>query len=264
MPGVGRSDAMQVALFTFGVGLLVVAILWDRIQEFTIGGVSITLVEVEIRTPQIALMEATADYVGWVADTAVVTIVEKVAEDRRRSVARVDLRAGDLWAPTNLKLYVLLLAGRSSVEVAVFRGQGDAGPETYLGAASMAWLADRIKAEDPNLFTAYSATETMPLPPPQPAARNMVNTFWTELPQPRRQLEPERVDLSRLYKLAGQALITDRVEVNGEQTLSKKQQRAILEFPLNYVPITDHHGRLHHIVDKRQVTKMIARSAIGV
>jgi hypothetical protein len=194
-PGVGRSDAMQVALFTFGVGLLVVAGLWPRIREFTIGGVSITLIEAEI--PAIAL-EATGDYVvGLLNDTIVSTIVEKVAEDGRRSVAPVDLRAGDLWAPTNLRLYVLLLAGRSSVEVVVFRGQGRAGPETYLGAASVAWLADRIKAEDPDLFAAYRATETMPLPPPQTAAHAMGTRFWEELPPPRRQQrETDRVDLS--------------------------------------------------------------------
>jgi hypothetical protein len=261
-PGVGRSDTMLVALFTAGVGLLVVASLWDRIQGFTIGGVSITLTEAKVETPEIALVHASAPYVDSLESTTSGLIVEDVAEDGRRRLACVDLQTGGLWAPTNLKLYVLLLAGRSSVEAVVFKGQEDGKPERYFGAASIAWLADRVRAEDPELFAAYRATETMPLPPPKGAAHAMGLTFWHKLPLERQQPETDRVDLLRLYEFAGQALIVDRVEVNGEQNLSKTQQRAILEFPLNYVPITDRDGRLHDIIDKRRLASIIAHSAV--
>jgi hypothetical protein len=41
---------MLVAVFTFGVGLLAVAFLWDRIQEFGIVGVTIWLIETAVES----------------------------------------------------------------------------------------------------------------------------------------------------------------------------------------------------------------------
>ena len=57
MPGVGRSDAMLVATLTFGVGLLVVAVLWNRIKEFGIGSLSITLIEATAETQEITFAD---------------------------------------------------------------------------------------------------------------------------------------------------------------------------------------------------------------
>lgn len=43
--------------------------------------------------------------------------------------------------------------------------------------------------------------------------------------------------------------------------MSKKQERAILAFPLSYVPITER-GRLTDVVDKRRLAEKIAVSAV--
>jgi hypothetical protein len=265
MPGLGRSDAMLVAILTFGVGLLVVAGLWNRIQEFAIGGVSIKLTEAAVAPPGIALVDAVADQVDLLDTATADKLATKVDAMSKRGLrlARVDLQSGDKWAPTNLSLFVLLLARRSKVEVVVFSGQGDAGPKTYFGAASVAWLADRFAAEDPTLAAAYRAVETMPLV--GPPGDSLGGKFYLEMTQrdPGRAGQTDRVNPRRLDELATPALIHDRVETKGEQTLSKQQQRAILVFPLSYVPITDR-GRLDGIVDKRRLAEKIALSAVGL
>ena len=126
----------------------------------------------------------------------------------------------------------------------------------YLGAASVARLADRLAYEDPKLFAAYNAAEKN--------SAELGRTFDTEMnaQDSGRSQEKTRVDPRRLDELAGIALIHDRVETKGEQTLSKQQQRAILLFPLSYVPITNC-GHLDKVLDKRLLTEKIALSTVG-
>jgi hypothetical protein len=267
--GVGRSDAMLVGILTFGAGLLVVAVFWNRIQEFTIGGISIRLAEVATEAPEIALVSEVANNVN---DTSVGKLADKVDAISKRGLrfVRVDLQSGMQWPYTNLSVFVLLLAKHSRVEVVIFIGEGGAGPETYLGAASVPRLADRIAAEDPELSAAYRFAGP---PPGSPGNRVWANKLIEELG--RRDStrsnppNPDWVNATRLDDLAEPALIHDRVEYveyKGEQTLSKKQQSAILRFPLSFVPITvpvtvfDH---LAAVVDKRQLAKEIALRAVG-
>jgi hypothetical protein len=220
--------------------------------------VSIRLAEAAAETPEIALVDTVADKVD---DASVANLVMKVDAMSKRGLrfVRVDLQSGDKWPYTNLSVFVLLLARRSSVEVVIFIGQGNAEPETYLGAASVAWFADRLAAEDPNLFAAYRAAETTPGPVESKAAN-----FIAELRKrdPMRPPENDWVDATRLDELATPALIHDRVESKGEQTLSKKQQRAILLFPLSFVPITVY-DRLDEVVDKSWLAEEIALWAVG-
>lgn len=253
VPGVGRSDAMLVGILTFGVGLLVVAAFWDRIQEFKIGGISIRLAEAAAETPEIALVGIVTDKV---ADESVANLMDKVDTISIRGLrfVTVDLQSGDKWPCTNLSVFMLLLARRSNVEEVIFIGQEPTGPRTYLGAASVAWLADKIAAEDHNLFVKYQTLETASGPRISIAA-----SFVAELgPRP----EDDWVDATRLNKLAAPALIHDRVESRGEQILSKQQQRAILLFPLNFVPITVY-GQLDAVVDKKWLTAEIALRTVG-
>jgi hypothetical protein len=261
-----RSDAMLVGILTLGAGLLVVAGFWDRIQEFTIGGISIRLAEAATETPEIALVSSTV--APSVNDTSVGKLVVKVDAISKSGprFVRVDLQSGDKWPYTNLSVFMLLLAKRSRVEEVIFIGQGDAGPsETYLGAASVTRLADRIAAEDPDLSAAYRAAETTPKPA-DVMATNFLNTLTTLDPTRPPQGNDWVVDAARLDELAGPALIHDRVESKGEQTLSKKQQSAILRFPLNFVPITvpvKGFDSLVAVVDKRCLAEEIARRTVG-
>jgi hypothetical protein len=258
-PGVGRSDAMLVATLSFGVGLLVVAVLWNRIKELGIGSLlSITLVEASAETPEITFADADADQQYVILDSTLDKLANKVnaISNRGQRLVRVDLQSGDKWPPTILSAFVLLLARRSRVEVIIFSGQRDTESNMYLGAASLARLADRLAYEDPKLFAAYNAAEKKPA--------ELGPTFDTEMnaQDPDRSRETDRVDPRRLDELAGIALIHDRVETKGEQTLSKQQQRAILLFPLSYVPITKC-GHLDKVVDKRLLTEKIALSTVG-
>jgi hypothetical protein len=267
MPGVARSDAMLVAVLTFGVGLLFAASLWNRIQEFAFGGVSIKLADAAVAPPEIALIDAAAVHVESLFSTSADMIASEVDRISKngQGLVQVDLQQGNLWAPTNLCLFVLLLANRSRAEVVVFTGQDSAGPERYLGAASVGRLADRLVARDPVLAAAYRASEPMPLVRSPETAQSLGDKFFAELRQKdaAREHQTDRVDPMRLYALAGQALITASVEGSGEQSLSKEKQREILAFPLSYVPIT-YRGRLDEVVDKGQLAEKIASSAVGL
>jgi hypothetical protein len=97
----------------------------------------------------------------------------------------------------------------------------------------------------------------------RPAADTLGDKFFTELTQkdPARVQSNERVDPERLDTLAGNLLIKVSVESYGEQNLSTEKKRAILTFPLNYVPITDR-DRLSVIIDRRQLAEKIAFSAV--
>jgi hypothetical protein len=260
-PGVG-SDAMLVAVFTFGAGLLAVATLWDRIQEFTIGGVSFRLTEAAVEDQEIALVDLSAYPEGYLDSITSIDIAKEVwaANSKDLRLARFDLQAGQLWAPTNLSLYMMLLAHRSSVEVVVFSGQEDTKPGRYFGAASVAWLADRVKAEDPDVFAAYRTTESITLTSEEDAGQ-LGQAFWDALNPARKRPTDDRVDRRRLNEFAGEALITRSIEVLG-QTLSKQEQLEILAFPLGYVPITNSYGRLEVVVDKRLVAKKMGLSTV--
>lgn len=264
-PGAGRSDTVLVALLTFGVGLVLTASFWDRIQTLAVGGVSITLSDAAVAAPGIALVDAAAAHVDALDGTAAGTIAQEVDAVAKRGLGlvRIDLRGGDLWAPLNLSLFVLLLAHRSNAEVIVFTGYGEAGPDTYFGAVSIEALADKLAADDLDLAVAYRANETMPIDN-QESAFALGQAFFEKLIQrdPSRAQSPERVDLKRLQTLAGRTLITASVQSEGERNLSKQQQRAILAFPLPFVPITDHR-RLDQIVDRPRLADKIAHSAVG-
>ena len=117
----------------------------------------------------------------------------------------------------------------------------------------MAWLADKIAAEDHNLFVKYQTLETASGP-----RISIATSFVAELDQ----TKDDWVDATRLNKLAAPALIHDRVESRGEQILSKQQQRAILLFPLNFVPITVY-GQLDAMIDKKWLTAEIALRTVG-
>jgi hypothetical protein len=264
-----RSDAMLVGILTLGAGLLVVAVFWNRIQEFTIGGISIRLAEAATETPEIAVVSTVAD---TVTDFSVGKLKDKVDAISKRGLRflRVDLQTGDKWPYLNLSVFMLLLAKRSRVEEVIFIGQVEpAGrPETYLGAASVPRLADRIAAEDPDLAAAYRDAETTPGSPP--SYTDWASILFAELgrrdpsrnPNQPNPPNPDWVGVTRLDELAGPALIHDLVEYKGEQTLSKKQQSAILRFPLNFVPITVR-DRLDEVVDKRWLAEEIARRTVG-
>lgn len=267
-PQVGKSDAMLVAVFTFGVGLLAAAGLWDRIQEFAIGGVSIRLTEAVVEEQEIALVDATARGVGYLDSTTAASIAQEVrgmSKDLR--LARIDLQAGKPWAPTNLNLYVLLLAYRSSVEVLVFSGQEDSEPGRYFGAASVAWLADRVKATDPDLLAAYCETKEITLTSEADAV-HLGTTFWNALgARDNTRVTgpgPDRVDRKRLYDFAGEALISRSIEVDVGQALPRQEQLDILAFPLRYVPITNPHGHLEVILDKRRIAKKMGFSVVDL
>jgi hypothetical protein len=271
-PGANRSDTAFVALLTFGGGLLLAASFWNRIHSLAIGGVSVTLADAAVAPPGIALVDTAAVHVETRTSTAVDEIVPQVDSVARRDLRLVcvDLRAGDLWAPLNLSLFVLLLARRTNAEAIVFLGQGEAGPKTYFGAASVARLADKLAADDPDLAAAHRATEKIPLDRSELAAgeRSIGRTFFDKMQEldPSRaegaRVTEERVEITTLQALAGRALITESVPSEGERTLSSRQQRAVLAFPLPYVPITDR-SRLDEIVDRSRLAERIALSVTG-
>lgn len=267
-PGVARSDAMLIALLTFGVGFLVVACLWDQIKEFTVGGVSIKIAETAVAGPEVALADAAAMHQAFaVTSAACEEIVSKVAviSEGKLGLVHVDLKGGPegyLWASTNLSLFMLLLAGRSRAETVVFTGHGHAGPQSYLGAASVEQLAYRLAARDPDLSAAYLTTETIPLQTTS-APGILGDKFFEELicRDPGRRNENEKVDPERLEMLAGNTLIKDSVVSYGEQTLSKEEKRSILFFPLRYVPIT-YRDSLYQIIDRNKLADRLAFSLV--
>ena len=122
-PAAARSDTMLVALLTLGAGLLAVAGVWDGLQEFAIGGVSVKLVDAAVSPPGIALLAAAAGEVAQPSSTSFQTVARGVhaTAELGLGLVRVDLKDGMFWAPLNLKLYVLLLTHRSKAEVIVFR-----------------------------------------------------------------------------------------------------------------------------------------------
>lgn len=264
-PGVG-SDAMLVAVFTFGAGLLAVASLWDRIQEFTIGGVSFRITEAAVKNQEIALVNLGNWPEGYLDSGPSSDIAKEVwaANSKDLGLARVELQAGQQWALTNLSLFILLLADRSSVEVVVFSGQVGTKPGRYFGAASVVRLAKRVKTEDPDLFAAYRETELMPMTS-EDEAGDIGIRFFGALALTSSALDDrmaDRVDRRRLKEVAGDALITGSIEVLG-QALPKQKQLEILAFPLSYVPITNCHDRLEAVVDKRLIIEKMGLSTVG-
>jgi hypothetical protein len=266
-PGVARSDVMLVAVLTFGVGLLVVACLWDQMKEITVGGLSFKLAETAVADPEVAPVDAAAMHASVVCATSCDQIVNKVAEicKGRFGLVHVDLRRDTeeyLWAPTNLSLFMLLLAGRSLAKVVVFTDHGFAGPQRYIGAASVEQLAYRLAARDPDLSAAYLTTEAMQLqttPPAESLGQKFIRVLtWRD---PTRTKKNEKVDQERLETLAGNTLINDSVVSDGEQTLSKEEQRSILLFPLSYVPITCR-GNLSQIIDREKFAEKLAFSLV--
>ena len=250
-PGAGKSDAMFVAVFTAGVGLAAAAALWHRIGEFTFGGVSIKLAEAAVGDQEIALVDVgVAGFVGSVGSTTVGSLIDGVrAITNEQKLAYVDLEAGKLWAPTNLSLYVLLLARHSEIEVVVFKGQKDADSQRYFGAAQVGWLADRVKADNPTLADAYSAADKSPLKS-EADSRNL----GLKLAQAGvLQQTADRVDQIWLERWAGKALITMPVKVDVGQALSQQQQQDIRDFPLYFVPITNRYYHLEMVLDKRLI-----------
>lgn len=251
-PGAGKSDAMFVAVFTVGVGLAATAAMWHRIGEFTFGGVSIKLAETAVGVQEIALVDATvAAHVDSVVSTAVESLIDGVRTiTREQKLAYVDLKAGKLWAPTNLSLYILLLASHSEIEVVIFIGQRDADSQRYFGAAPVGRLADRVKADNPTLAGAYSAADKSRL-----KSRVDAHNLALALDGAGVLLSTDdRVDQIWLERWAGKVLITLPVEVDVGQALSKQQRQGIFDFPLHFVPITNRHYHLEMVIDKRLIT----------
>jgi hypothetical protein len=259
-----------VALLAFGGGLLLAASFWSRIHSLAIGGVSVTLTDATVAATGIALVDTAAVHVQTGTSTAVDEIVPQVDSIAKRDLRLVciDLGAGNVWAPLNLSLFVLLLARRTKAEVIVFIGEGE--PKTYFGAASVARLADKLAADDPDLAAAHRGTLRIPLDRSELAvdAPTIGTSFFAKLQEldPSRaksaQETKDRVDISTLQALAGQALITESVSSEGERVLSSRQQRAVLAFPLPYVPITDR-GKLEELVDRSRLAERIAFSVVG-
>jgi hypothetical protein len=263
-PGGGRSDTSLVALLTLGVGAVLVGSFWNRIQELTIAGVSIKLSAAALPDPGIALVDAAAVQVVSSASADMLAAEARRVADRGLGLVRVDLREGDLWAPTNLGLFALLLASRTRAEVLVFTWHGDAGPDTYLGAASVSRLADKVARDDPDLADAHRATESMPLGAAVDG-QSMGQRFVAELTtrDPGRIRPDEPIAPSRLESICGETLVRTSVAAEGAARLSKQKQREALAFPLPFVPITDR-GALVEIVDRRHLAEMIAAAAVGV
>jgi len=267
-PGVGKSDAMLVAVFTVGVGLLAVGFLWHRIQEFGLGGVTVRLTEAAAEEPEFPLTASTLplNTLDSTGPAAIAQEVRNLSDDVE--VARIDLGNGTFWAPTNLNFYMLLLAYRRKVKALVFTGLKGNELQYYFGVAPVAWLVDKVKSTDPVLFAAYQETAHLPLAS-ESEAGHLGNTFFNILLQKDRQktdaaakldepAPPPRatgpVDPGWLYDFAEGALITRSIEVDVGQVVSKKEQLEILTFPLRYVPITNHHRSLEMVLDKRRIT----------
>jgi hypothetical protein len=292
-PGAGKSDAMLVAVFTVGVGLLAAGGLWDRIREFSFGGVSFRLSEAAAEDPELRIADILAPTVTNLDSAAPMGIADEVRKlPRDLRGARFDLQDGHWWAPENFSFYVLMLAYRSKVKVLVFTGQegGEAGH--YFGAAPVAWLADKVRIADPVVFAAYQATEHMPLTSYENASA-LGLAFYDKLAEgdlaeraaaaargdqepPPRVIPPpnasgpvvsgpsvDQVDRARLSHLAGEALITESIEVDVGEALSRRERLDIVAFPLTYVPITNRRGRLEVVLDKRRIARSMGFSAVG-
>ena len=166
-PGVGKSDAMLVAVFTVGVGLLAVGLLWQRIQEIGFGNVlSVKLTEAAVKEQDIPLASAATQGSPNLDSTLpgdIAKEVRKLTQKPDLVLARVDLRDGNWWVPTYLCFYMLLLADYSSVKQLIFTWEADGQAETYLGTAQVEWLADKVKFRDPVLFAAYEETVNVPV-----------------------------------------------------------------------------------------------------
>jgi hypothetical protein len=266
-----KSDTMLVALFTAGVGLLAVWALWDRIREVGFGNLSIKLTEATVEQQDIPLAAATVNQLQLVDTTAPREIANEVRNlPNDLMLARMDLEMPSItpgekpgWAPTNLKFYVLMLANYSCVKVLIFTGWVD-----YFGAAPVAWLADKVKLEDPALFAAYQrAIKNHPFES-ESDAFGLGEAFYCALSQedgkvnePAKPGEPDRkprglddqVDLRWLKKFAGAALITQSIEGDVGQSLSRQQQLEVLAFPLVFVPITNRRRHFEAVLDKRRI-----------
>jgi hypothetical protein len=260
--GSERSATVIVALLTFGFGLVVAASLWDRIQELAVGNVSIKLVDAAVTTPGVTLIDAVAANVDSLGSTSANAIAAEVysVSTRRLAFVQVDLRAGDLWAPLNLAFFIGLLARRSYADVIFFTSSPAAGPKAYIGVGSVTRIADRLAARDPMLALALRATDGIPLD------AQVGEKFFAELekrdPNRVQRETRELVDAKRLDTLAGTELITNSVVSEGASVLSKQQQRAVLAFPLDYVPITCQ-GRLESIISKPRLCERVALSVVG-
>jgi hypothetical protein len=274
-PGVGKSDAMLVAVFTVGVGLLAVGLLWQRIQEIGFGNVlSVKLTEASVQEQDIPLAAATMqDSLSTLDSTRpgdIAKEVRKLSQKPDLVLARVDLRDGEWWVPTYLCFYMLLLADYSKVKQLIFTWEDDGQPETYLGAAPVEWLADKVKLRDPVLFAAYEETVNAPvMTSPATGATAMTSeggafglgtTFSSNLQardKTRKQGDPilERVSPNWLFEFADDALIKQCIQSDVGQALSKQEQLGILAFPLRFVPITNRHRKLIAVLDRRRIAE---------
>jgi hypothetical protein len=242
---------MFVAVFTVGVGLAAAAALWHRIGEFTFGGVSIKLAEAAVGDQEIALVDAEVAKLDSVDSTTARSLINGVrAITEEQEVAYVDLKAGKLWAPRNLSLYILLLARHSAIEVVIFIGQKNGDSRRYFGAALVERLADRVQADDPTLADAYSAADKSSLKSEADADNLKLKLDQAGV----LQTTADRVDQIWLERWAGKALITMPVKVDVGQALSKRQQQDIRDFLLPFVPITNRYYHLEMVIDKRLIT----------
>lgn len=265
-PGSQRSATVIVALLAVGAGLVIAGGLWDRIQELAIGNVTVKLLDAALAAPRIALVDAAAAHVDSLGSTSANAIAAEVSavSAQHLDLVRVDLRGDDLWAPLNLVFFVMLLARRSSAEAITFTGvlNGEAG--AYIGIASVPRLADRFAADDPIVALALRSTDGIPLDAQFPDTVGA--KFFADLQ--RRDAnripgqETQLVDARRLGTMAGPVLLTASVAAEDGPNLSRRQQRIILAYPLNYVPITSQR-RLESIVSKPRLAENIARSVVG-
>jgi len=262
-PGATRSDAVMVALVTLGGALLIVAVMWDRIQGFAFAGVSVQLADAGFLVEKIEIVEAAAIGGDWPYSTRAEDIGKKVRviAEQRRGFVLVSLVSGGFWRPSKLCMFMVLLAHRSRVEVIVFIGDGASGEQTYLGAADLETLAEKLEKGNEALATAREKTDGMPMRS-EKEALELGTAFFGVLETENSEwaLSNDRVDKAGLALLAGPLLTTDCVESDDRKTLSSQQQRASLVFPLVYVPITDC-GRLVSVADKQRLATRIARAA---
>ncbi len=263
-PGATRSDAVLVALVTLGGALLIVAVMWDRIRGFTFAGVSVQLADAGFLVEKIDIVEAEAIGGDTPDNTHADDLAKKVREiaEKRRGFVLVSLADGKLWRPAKLCMFLVLLAHRSRAEAIVFIGDGPSGAQTYLGAANLEALAGKLEKDNDALATTHKETCGMSMCSDDEAgelgrkfflALELKNNEWAVTSK-------ERVDKALLAHLAGPVLTTESVEADDMRTLSSQQQRAILVFPLAYVPITNR-GRLVSVADGKRLDRRIALAA---
>jgi hypothetical protein len=139
------------------------------------------------------------------------------------------------------------------------------GETRYVGSASVTRFARWIDLHESAVATAHQETEAMPLDagmPNETVGQKFFET-WRQLAPAAAVASTERVDAQRLKQLAGPTLVTASVEWRETAALSRTMQRALLTFPLEYVPLTQA-GNLVEIVDRQRLAQRVALQAAGV